>query len=396
MPSAPRREIVPDDEVGVYHCRSRVVQQARLYGFDPVAGRNHAHRKGWVAQRLQQLSCHMAIETLDFAIMDNHLHLLLRNRPDVAGRMDPLEVVRRWCHLCPTAGCTRRESRDWTRHGRKAPTVEQICRTAENPELVALFRKQLSSLSWFMRLLNHPLAVRANRESGTKGRFYAERYRCVRVEDEAGLLTCSTYINLNPIRAGIVDRPELAEYTSAFLRINSMNSRLCHGGSVMDELMPIDSDEDAWLAPVYLDPSAAAYRNPSDGVCGSEVGPEVASFGEGESLLIVKPDIISRSRFAPRLTNQGFLSMRVDEYIELLDWSGRQLRSDRPAAQIPSDLAPIFERLGVNTDNWIGTVSSVGKNFRTSIGRRDAMLKRAEQRGRTTLHGISSSARAFD
>ncbi|MFO0915768.1 MAG: hypothetical protein U0795_22600 [Pirellulales bacterium] len=396
MPSAPRREIVADDEVGVYHCRSRVVQQARLYGVDPVTGRSYSHRKAWVEQRLPELSRHMAVEPLDFAIMDNHLHLMLRNRPDVAVQMDPFEVIHRWCHLCPTTGITQHEKRYWSEYGPIAPSVEQISRLADNPVAVACYRKRLSSLSWFMRLLNQPLAVRANRESGTKGRFFAERYRCTRIEDEAGLLACSMYINLNPIRAGIVDRPELAEHTSAFLRIAAMTSRLWHGGSAMDELAPLDSDADAWLAPVYLDPRAEAYVQLSDGASGSDARLDADWLDAAHLPLDSVPGMFRRTGLAPRLTNQGFLPIPVDEYLKLLDWSGRQLRSDRQAAQIPEHLSPILERLGVNADNWVVTVNTVGRQFRTSVGHLDAMRKRAAKRGRTTLYGITSSIRAFD
>ncbi len=55
-----------------YHCVSRCVRQAFL------CGEGHSHRKDWIAARLRELVDLFALDCAGFAIMDNHLHLLLR------------------------------------------------------------------------------------------------------------------------------------------------------------------------------------------------------------------------------------------------------------------------------------------------------------------------------
>lgn len=53
MPGCARREIVHEDEVGVYHCVARCVRRAFLCGDDPLTQQNFDHRKTWIRQRLE-------------------------------------------------------------------------------------------------------------------------------------------------------------------------------------------------------------------------------------------------------------------------------------------------------------------------------------------------------
>ena len=96
MPGTPRREIVDADEVGCYHCYSRCVRRAYLCGQDAYSGQNYDHRKQWVEKRLEFLASVMAVELLVHAVMDNHLHVVLRIRPDLAQQWSDREVARRW------------------------------------------------------------------------------------------------------------------------------------------------------------------------------------------------------------------------------------------------------------------------------------------------------------
>jgi hypothetical protein len=61
---------------------------------------------------------------------------------------------------------------------------------------------RLSDLGWWMRVLCQYIAVRANREDHELGKFWQSRFRAVRLLDEAALLACAAYVDLNPIRGG--------------------------------------------------------------------------------------------------------------------------------------------------------------------------------------------------
>ena len=105
MSRLPRRELIDEPEVGIYHCVQRAVRQAFLCGQDAVTGQNFDHRKAWIQQRLEVLAGQFGIEVLSFAVMSNHCHVVLRNRPDVVQDWSDEEVARRWWFLFSAPRC---------------------------------------------------------------------------------------------------------------------------------------------------------------------------------------------------------------------------------------------------------------------------------------------------
>ena len=146
------------------------------------------------------------IEVCGYAIMSNHLHLVLRNRPDSVEQWSDAEVALR-------CASSFRNVDDVTGEPAEPDDLDLAMLMADAGRL-AILRGRLSSLSWFMRCLCEWVARAANREDKSAGRFWAGRFKSQPLLDEAALLACSVYVDLNPIRAGIASTPEESQFTS--------------------------------------------------------------------------------------------------------------------------------------------------------------------------------------
>jgi hypothetical protein len=95
-----------------------------------------------------------------------------------------------------------------------------------------------------------------------------------------------------------------------------------------------------------------------------------------------------------RASDKGFLPLGLDDYLHLLDWTGRQVRHGKRGA-IPSTLEPILERLRIASDMWVDMVVNFSRWFRQAAGRAESLADEAARRGRRWLHGTSRSQTAF-
>jgi len=193
----PRAQQVSLAATAYYHCISRCVRRAFLCGHDRLTGKSFDHRKQWLVERMLELSDVFAIEICAYGLMSNHFHVILHvDRARALGWTD-VQVAERYARLFRHTVTQARQL--------PAPVWHQT---------VARWRARLWDLSWFMRCLNEAIARRANREDHCTGRFWEGRFRSQALLDEGALLTCMSYVDLNPIRAGTATRLEESQFTS--------------------------------------------------------------------------------------------------------------------------------------------------------------------------------------
>jgi hypothetical protein len=89
--------------------------------------------------------------------------------------------------------------------------------------LVPSLREKLSSLSEFMREIKVGFARFYNRRHNRRGYFWGDRFKSVIVENGETLINCLAYIDLNPLRAGLVERPEQYRWNSLGYHVQTNN-----------------------------------------------------------------------------------------------------------------------------------------------------------------------------
>ena len=188
-----RQHLVDSSVTPFYHCISRCVRRAFL------CGKGAEHRKKWIEDRLRELSEIFSIGVCGYAVMDNHLHVVLQLNDRVAAGWSDDEVARRWGRLFPPRGKDRQPldvSESW------------VAERVRDKAWITSARERLNSLGWFMKCLKEPLARLANHEDKCRGTFWEARYKSIAILDEEALLTTLAYVDLNPVAAGVAKTPE--------------------------------------------------------------------------------------------------------------------------------------------------------------------------------------------
>ena len=323
-----RSEVIDPNEVTIVHVLNRTVRRCFLFGDDPLTGKNFDHRKAWIEGFLKQFAAQFGIDLLCYSILSNHYHLVLRTRPDVVASWSDTEVARRWLMLCPLRKNGSQPAE---------PNEAELNGIRNCPVRLAEIRSRLSNISWWMRLLNQRIAQRANREEEENGRFFQDRFRATRIIDEASLLACCAYVELNPIRAAMAETIEKSDHTSVQRRIEAELQ------DAQEEASPVPAAarRDAFLAQLT--------NNEKD----DPIGPVAGKTGL-------------------RCSDKGFLAMELQEYLQLLDWTARQIAPGKRGST-PDYLPPVLKRLGLAADSWNELVCKFGKTFVHVAGRSDAV-----------------------
>ncbi|WP_026244559.1 hypothetical protein [Dasania marina] len=209
-----------------------------------------------------------------------------------------------------------------------------------NAELAAvntklqLWREQLCDISWFMRALNEPIARQANTEDKCTGRFWESRFKSQALLDDKALLSCMAYVDLNPIRAKLAKTPEYSPHTSIKKRINAIKQQQC------------------------------------------------------------QPKALARFIGNPREPMPQGIPFHLKDYIELVDWTGRDIRNDKRGA-INQQLPPILERFAIEPQQWLTLSTQFESRFKSLVGAKQKLKEMAKVLGYQRTPGLANCAVLF-
>lgn len=349
-----RGKVIDPAEVQIVHCVQRCVRRAFLCGQDPYSGKSYEHRREWIRQRLKWLAGIFGIDCLTYTVMHNHIHLVLRSRPDVVATWSNEEVARRWLRLFPP----RREQDG----SPSEPTQGEIDAIARQSKVLAERRRRLSDISWWMRCTCENIARRSNAEDEVTGHFWEGRFRSQVLLGEAGLLACAAYVDLNPIRAAMAQTLESSDFTGASDRLEELRFGKDRKRMSSHEWERRRCGGSDWLCPLEIDEA------------NDPIGPDASDDRR-------------------RASNKGFLSISLESYLQLLDWTGRQVRGDKRGS-IPQHLQPILQRIGLDGPTWCELVTQFGRRFKRAVGTAAELSQEAARRGQSWLQAPQNPLRA--
>ena len=175
-------------EPTAYHIMSRTALDG--YPIDDVD-------KDFFVEQVAKLSKLYFVEVLGFCAMGNHFHLLVRMRPDAKYSDEDLKK-------------------------RLAAFYDKEPIFYEDGQL-PFYREKLSNLSEYVREIKVRFTRFYNRRHGRRGYFWGDRFKSVIVENGETLINCLAYIDLNPVRAGLVSKPEEYRWNSIGYHVQTNN-----------------------------------------------------------------------------------------------------------------------------------------------------------------------------
>jgi hypothetical protein len=260
--------------------------------------------------------------------------LVARNRPDLLKDLTPLQIAARWLKIHPT--------KKMRLENRSTPTQEDLDQTLLRYDTEEL-RKRLSDISWFMRELNQYIAVKANREDNCKGAFIESRFKSQNLADDAAILTCMIYCDLNPIRAQIATSIETSINTSGYVRYQAEKAK----NNILNANELKESQPKKKLN----------NRQEKEIEAQKKIAKKVTWLAPLEKLDLNLKDN----------TRKPILSITTTKFLELLDFTGKEYHKDKPG-KISGNIAPILEVMGLSQKQWFENLKNYGKWYYRVLG----------------------------
>ena len=236
----PKRRWI-SQESGSYHIISRVAGGELLF---------NQSDKEYFLKLLERFVSGFFIRIHAFCVMSSHFHILATCMEKEANQASIKELKRRYQLLYPD------------NPGPPEGTFDGTFKFIPDEDGgIARLRRRLGSISHFVQELKQSYCRWYNKKYNRTGYLWGGRFKGIAVSSGEAQLTCSAYIDLNPVRANIVQRPEDYRWSSLGLRVRSpgRSNRLLYPLSILPtggeiEVLEYDRkiETKTWLAPLIL------------------------------------------------------------------------------------------------------------------------------------------------
>lgn len=195
-----RRRLISQDQ-GSYHLISRISRDRAMF---------EDQEKEYLYNLLTVLALGFFVEIHAFCIMGNHFHIMVTGLDQEARDASKDELFYRYKLM----------------YGEEAKPPTGSAKTYGYFQLdedggVERLRNRLGSISRFVQELKQRFSVWYNRRHDLKGHVWHDRFKGIILDKGEAQLACSAYIDLNPLRANIVKRPEDYRWSSLGLRVRN-------------------------------------------------------------------------------------------------------------------------------------------------------------------------------
>ena len=184
-----------EEKPSIYHCVSRVVDRQFVFGDD---------EREVFRMFMRLMENFSGCRVLSYCVMSNHFHVLLEVPPMAQGGISDAELLRRLGvfygeNFVKSVGDELLAAR--TEGGLDGGNSERV------KEIHERFTKRMHNLSEFMKTLLQRFTRWFNRTHNRTGTLWEDRFKSVIVEGGTAARTMAAYIDLNPVRAGMVEDP---------------------------------------------------------------------------------------------------------------------------------------------------------------------------------------------
>ena len=193
-----RRARQKSTEAAFYHIFTRV---AGAHNYFPLLDQEACQKLLEIIRFYVSVYC---CQLAAYQIMGNHYHLIL------------------FCESfrCLSAGQLQQRAAQLYGHRARLKTLNWSTEDWQH------FNRKLFDISALMQHINGEYAKWFNRRFERRGHFWADRFKSPELLDPKALQECLLYVELNSLRAYLVERPELYKPSSAWLRFQGRDQEL--------------------------------------------------------------------------------------------------------------------------------------------------------------------------